>query len=105
MSACNDQSVNARDLHLLVYSYLLHTNCARTASAFARTCGLATSGSLTSPTAPAYLSEPFSSSTTTAIATTAPSEQTKKSKGKASANDDDNNNESNSAAASRYSSC
>ncbi|KAJ2867436.1 hypothetical protein GGH94_000825 [Coemansia aciculifera] len=54
--------VDARDLHLLVYSYLLHTNCARTASAFARTCGLATSGSLTSSSAPAYLSSPFSHS-------------------------------------------
>ncbi|KAJ2796414.1 hypothetical protein H4S07_006231, partial [Coemansia furcata] len=54
--------VDARDLHLLVYSYLLHTNCARTASAFARTSGLATSGSLTSASAPAYLSSPFSHS-------------------------------------------
>ncbi|KAJ2449127.1 hypothetical protein GGF42_004872 [Coemansia sp. RSA 2424] len=107
MSACNDQSVNARDLHLLVYSYLLHTNCARTASAFARTCGLATSGSLTSPTAPAYLSEPFNSSTTAATATTAtaPSEQTKKSKGKACADDDDDDESNSAASASRYSSC
>ncbi|KAJ2911023.1 hypothetical protein GGI21_000272 [Coemansia aciculifera] len=56
----------ARDLHLLVYSYLLHTNCARTASAFARTCGLATAGSLTSSTAPAYLSEPFTKPAATA---------------------------------------
>ncbi|KAJ2815983.1 hypothetical protein FBU31_006738 [Coemansia sp. 'formosensis'] len=54
--------VDARDLHLLVYSYLLHTNCARTASAFARTSGLATSGSLTSASAPAYLSSPFNHS-------------------------------------------
>ncbi|KAJ2730861.1 hypothetical protein IW152_004965 [Coemansia sp. BCRC 34962] len=53
------EPVDARDLHLLVYSYLLHTNCARTASAFARTCGLATGGSLTSSCAPTYLSSPF----------------------------------------------
>ncbi|KAJ2743768.1 hypothetical protein GGI20_003491 [Coemansia sp. BCRC 34301] len=61
LPCAKDQCVDARDLHLLVYSYLLHTNCARTASAFARTCGLATSGSLTSDTAPAYLSKPFKS--------------------------------------------
>ncbi|KAJ2757564.1 hypothetical protein H4S06_003121, partial [Coemansia sp. BCRC 34490] len=48
-------AVDIGSLHLLIYSYLLHNNCGRTAKAFARTCGLATSGSLTSGSAPSFL--------------------------------------------------
>ncbi|KAJ2762293.1 hypothetical protein IWQ57_005834, partial [Coemansia nantahalensis] len=48
--------VDSSSLHMLVYSYLLHTNCGRTAQAFARTSGLATSGRLQSSDAPPYLS-------------------------------------------------
>ncbi|KAJ2716118.1 hypothetical protein H4R19_000821 [Coemansia spiralis] len=48
--------VDSSTLHMLVYSYLLHTNCGRTAKAFARTSGLATSGRLQSSDAPPYLS-------------------------------------------------
>ncbi|KAJ2501739.1 hypothetical protein GGH96_001703 [Coemansia sp. RSA 1972] len=51
--------VDSSSLHTLVYSYLLHNNCGRTAQAFARTCGLATSGRLASSEAPAYLSTIF----------------------------------------------
>ncbi|KAJ1952104.1 hypothetical protein EC988_003732, partial [Linderina pennispora] len=50
---------DASALHMLVYGYLLHNNCGRTAKAFARTCGLATSGRLTSPSAPEHLSQLF----------------------------------------------
>ncbi|KAJ1960765.1 hypothetical protein GGI12_003627, partial [Dipsacomyces acuminosporus] len=53
------ESVDASSLHLLVYSYLLHNNLGRTAKAFARTCGLATSGRLTSSDTPEYLSKLF----------------------------------------------
>ncbi|KAJ2312813.1 hypothetical protein H4S02_001708 [Coemansia sp. RSA 2611] len=53
------KSVDSSSLHLLVYSYLLHNNCGRTAQAFARTCGLATSGRLASADTPAYLSTIF----------------------------------------------
>ncbi|KAI9504444.1 hypothetical protein GGI25_003288 [Coemansia spiralis] len=42
-------------LHMLIYSFLLHNNCGRTAKAFARTCGLATSSCLTNGTAPKHL--------------------------------------------------
>ncbi|KAJ1726079.1 hypothetical protein LPJ61_005434, partial [Coemansia biformis] len=48
--------VDPSSLHMLVYSYLLHTNCGRTAKAFARTSGLASSGRLLSSDAPPYLS-------------------------------------------------
>ncbi|KAJ2495674.1 hypothetical protein GGI11_008358, partial [Coemansia sp. RSA 2049] len=48
-------AVDIGSLHLLIYSYLLHNNCGRTAKAFARTCGLATSGSLTSGGVPSFL--------------------------------------------------
>ncbi|KAJ2552824.1 hypothetical protein EV175_003168 [Coemansia sp. RSA 1933] len=48
--------VDIGSLHLLIYSYLLHNNCGRSAKAFARTCGLSTSGSLTSDSAPKFLS-------------------------------------------------
>ncbi|KAJ2545638.1 hypothetical protein GGF49_000147 [Coemansia sp. RSA 1853] len=51
--------VDSSSLHMLVYSYLLHNNCGRTAQAFARTCGLATSGRLASSEAPPYLSSIF----------------------------------------------
>ncbi|KAJ2115403.1 hypothetical protein IW146_002343 [Coemansia sp. RSA 922] len=108
--------VDARDLHLLVYSYLLHTNCARTASAFARTCGLATSGSLTSSSAPTYLSSPFSHSAS--VDTPSADEEQlssalKKGKGCMHMDDDrapqppacDLSTHSNSGANSGYSSC
>ncbi|KAJ2658877.1 hypothetical protein IWW48_003777 [Coemansia sp. RSA 1200] len=48
-------AVDIGSLHLLIYSYLLHNNCGRTAKAFARTCGLATSGCLTSGNVPSFL--------------------------------------------------
>ncbi|KAJ2820668.1 hypothetical protein IWW50_004965 [Coemansia erecta] len=53
--------VDSSSLHMLVYSYLLHNNCGRTAQAFARSCGLATSGRLASSDAPSYLSTIFNS--------------------------------------------
>ncbi|KAI8320144.1 hypothetical protein GQ54DRAFT_318242 [Martensiomyces pterosporus] len=59
--ASTEASVDASSLHLLVYSYLLHNNCGRTAKAFARTCGLATSGRLTNSSTPEYLSSLFNS--------------------------------------------
>ncbi|KAJ2463562.1 hypothetical protein GGI02_005213 [Coemansia sp. RSA 2322] len=55
------EPVDTGSLHLLVYSYLLHSNCGRTAKAFARTCGLTTTGLLTNGSAPAYLSLPLNS--------------------------------------------
>ncbi|KAJ1950984.1 hypothetical protein FBU59_000422 [Linderina macrospora] len=58
-NAADPAASDASGLHLLVYSYLLHNNCGRTAKAFARTCGLATSGRLTSPSAPEHLSQLF----------------------------------------------
>ncbi|KAJ2834584.1 hypothetical protein GGI24_000324 [Coemansia furcata] len=114
--------VDARDLHLLVYSYLLHTNCARTASAFARTSGLATSGSLTSASAPAYLSSPFNHSVPGAHADDLFSAAAAKKKGKGCVRMDDDDDDiiapppppppavdlsehSNSATNSGYSSC
>ncbi|KAJ1667500.1 hypothetical protein IW140_003010 [Coemansia sp. RSA 1813] len=48
--------VDIGSLHLLIYSYLLHNNCGRSAKAFARTCGLSTSGCLTGDGAPKFLS-------------------------------------------------
>ncbi|KAJ2379628.1 hypothetical protein IW150_000017 [Coemansia sp. RSA 2607] len=54
------EAVDASKLHLLVYSFLLQNNCGRTAQAFARTSGLATSGRLVAEDTPAYLSTSFS---------------------------------------------
>lgn len=49
-------TVDTNNIQLLVYSYLLHTNCGRTAQAFARTSGLATtSDQLYASSTPAYL--------------------------------------------------
>ncbi|KAJ1742822.1 hypothetical protein LPJ78_001753 [Coemansia sp. RSA 989] len=63
MSGAKDEipakPVDSSSLHMLVYSYLLHNNCGRTAQAFARTCGLASSGRLASAEAPTYLSSIF----------------------------------------------
>ncbi|KAJ2230045.1 hypothetical protein IWW45_005945 [Coemansia sp. RSA 485] len=61
----NTDPVDASKLHLLVYSFLLQNNHGRTAQAFARTSGLATSGHLASDTTPAYLSTPFTSNVAT----------------------------------------
>ncbi|KAJ2430027.1 hypothetical protein GGF47_000251 [Coemansia sp. RSA 2524] len=67
--------VDSSSLHMLVYSYLLHNNCGRTAQAFARTCGLATLGRLASCEAPQYLSSVFNHTDNTSI-------DTQKTKGK-----------------------
>ncbi|KAJ2591629.1 hypothetical protein H4R99_006684 [Coemansia sp. RSA 1722] len=63
--AGNTGPVDASKLHLLVYSFLLQNNHGRTAQAFARTSGLATSGHLASDTTPAYLSTPFTNNVAT----------------------------------------
>ncbi|PIA18570.1 hypothetical protein COEREDRAFT_79610 [Coemansia reversa NRRL 1564] len=55
----SSKPVDPSTLHMLVYSYMLHNNCGRSAKAFARTCGLATSGRLASNNAPEYLSTMF----------------------------------------------
>ncbi|KAJ2078750.1 hypothetical protein H4R24_004252 [Coemansia sp. RSA 988] len=55
----SSKPVDPSTLHMLVYSYMLHNNCGRSAKAFARTCGLATSGRLASSNAPEYLSTMF----------------------------------------------
>ncbi|KAJ2607385.1 hypothetical protein H4S08_004848 [Coemansia sp. RSA 1365] len=55
----SSKPVDPSTLHMLVYSYMLHNNCGRSAKAFARTCGLATSGRLASNDAPEYLSTMF----------------------------------------------
>ncbi|KAJ1646575.1 hypothetical protein LPJ64_001965 [Coemansia asiatica] len=57
--AAPSDPVDASKLHLLVYSFLLQNNYGRTAQAFARTSGLATSGHLSSESTPEYLSLPF----------------------------------------------